>query len=101
MLLRIQLAIKGTDSPLTQQGIVSAEVVIILPLQENFHCILLPCVVTVTKYTRGFQLSFIWTPQAQMCILSLKMDSVECFPVWYLLSYCYLNYTHMHDYNLL
>lgn len=75
MLLRIQLAIKGTDSPLSQQGIVSAEVVIILPLQENFHCILLPCVVTLTKYTRDFQLSFIWTTQAQMCILSLKMDS--------------------------
>lgn len=97
MLLRIQLAIKGSGSPLSQQGIVGAEVVIILPLQENFHCILLPCVVTLTKYTGGF----IWTPQAQMCILSLKMDSVECFPAWYLLSYCYLNYTHMHDYNLL
>lgn len=76
MLLRIQVAIKGTDSPFAQQGIVRAEVVIILPLQEDFHCILLPCVVTLTKYTRGFQLPIFWTPQAQMCILSLKMSSV-------------------------
>lgn len=80
MLLRIHLAIKGTASPSSQQGIVRAEVVIILPLQENFYCILLPYVVALNKYTRGFQLSFIWTPQALMCILSLEMDSVECFP---------------------
>lgn len=88
MLLSIQLAIKGTDSPLSQQRIVRGEVVIILPLQEEFHHILLPYVVTLTKYTRGCQLSFIWIPQAEMCILSLKMDSVECFGAWYLLSYC-------------